>query len=540
MKKQIKIAFAMFACALFTFIFAGVYAAEPTIEMKTGGDFYVGEAQEFEITTVVPDGYEEVIVLGDGTISDESAIEKLEYYEVQNGQWYELETMFGEPTGFPLQNATSKFKVTFNKAGEYTVKYGVKKVEGGGVVAESTITLKVVDKSVRDVATADELTAAINDPIVKTINLTKDITTKGKTTITRDVTINGNGHKISIEKNTAGKWESLYVLQAYKCNVTISDITLTGGEAALLVQGGKVVAKGTIDVSGNEYGGIELAEKDSVLPNLDLTGAKLLNTTEAYKLPTIWEDPAINKNVLVTGTNYFEEVVIKAANGNDQNQYYLDVTNSVDKPENQLKDQIEAGKTDIAINVFDEDATISKEVINELKGTDATVTIYAMDYMIEFNAKDITEEFAKDLSLQIEVTEEQTFKSNVLKDVKADMIFIDLEYSGVLPKGTKITVRAGDFGFKKGDKFMLYYYNEATDSMELIAKEVVVDEYDYATIKINHASTYVLSASELLVKAPATNPNTSDMTMVIAIVLGSVAVLGFGYVAKSKMATSKK
>lgn len=541
MKKQIKIAFAMFACAALSFIFAGVYAADkPTINMTTGGDFYVGEAQDFTISTEVPDGYEEVIVLGDGVISDESAIEKLEYFEVKNSTWYELETMFGEPTGFPLKNATSKFKVTFNKAGEYTVTYGVKKVDGGEVIAENTIKIKVYGADERNVATAEELVSAINNADVKTINVTKDITTTGKTTIARDVTINGNGHKITIGKNTAAKWEGLYVLQAYKCNVTLKDITLTGGEAGLLVQGSKVIVKGTIDVSGNEYGGIELAKAGDAMPSLDLTNAKVVNTTEAYKLPTIWEDPAIDEDIVVIGDNNLEEIGIKAANGNNQDQYYLDQVNTADTPENQLKDQIDAGETDIVIDVFDTNATISKDVLNKLKGTDANVTIYSYDYVIEFNAKDMTDEFTKDLTLQIEVTDEQPFKSNVLKDVKADMVFIDLDYSGVLPKGTKITIRASDFGYKEGDKFMLYYYNPTTDAMELIAKEVVVDEYDYATIEIDHASTYVLSNAELPAKAPVANPNTSDMTMVIAISLGVIALVGFGYVTRTKLLTNKK
>ena len=233
-------------------------------------------------------------------------------------------------------------------------------------------------------------------------------------------------------------------------------------------------------------------------------------------------------------------IEVEAANGNNQFQYYIEPANSTNTPENQLKEQIEAGVTDIEIDVFNPDATISKEVLNELKGTDATVTIYSHDYMIEFNAKDMTEEFEKDLSLNIEVTDEQPFKSNVLKDVKAEMVFIDLEYSGVLPKGTKITIDASEYGYKEGDKFMLYYYNPTTDAMELIAKEVIVDGNGWATIEIDHASTYVLSSSELPVKAPATNQNTSDMTMVIAIALGVVAVVGFGYVAKVKFATSKK
>ena len=546
MKKQIKIAFGILACAVLTFIFAGVYAADkPTITMKADGEFYVGEPQTFSISTTVPEGYETVTVIGDGAISDTSAIEKLEYFEVNDGKggnWYILpeDTAFGGSTGFPLTNATSNFRVTFKTAGEYTVKYGVKKVEGGEVIAENTLKIKVTDKSVRDVASAEELVAAINDTTVKTINITKDITTKAKTTITRDLTINGNGHKIAIDTEDNTKWGGLYVLQAYKCDVVISDITLTGGNAALLVQGSKATLKGPIDVSGNGVGGIELAVKDSAIPSLDLTDAKLKNSTEAYKLPTIWDDPVIDEDVVVYGEDGFQIVEVDAANGNKQNQYYLDIVNIADTPDNQLKEQIESDADEIAILAPDADTKISKELLNELKeGPARDVTIYAQEYKIEFNTEDMTEEFVNDFSLQIEVSEEQPFKSDVLKDVKSDMVFIDLEYSGALPKGTKLTIVAENYGYEEGDKFMLYYYNPKTDAMELIAKEVVVDEDGFATIEINHASTYILSSAELPVKS-ATNPNTSDMTIVIAAVLGVVAVLGFGYVTKSKLLANKK
>ena len=93
---------------------------------------------------------------------------------------------------------------------------------------------------------------------------------------------------------------------------------------------------------------------------------------------------------------------------------------------------------------------------------------------------------------------------------------------------------------------MVYYYNPTSDNMELISKEVVVDEFGRATIKIDHASTYVLSTGELPVKSvstnntPPSNPNTSDMTMFVALTLAVIAVAGFGYVAKVKMSTNKK
>lgn len=542
MKKQFKIAFSMFAIAVLTLAFVGVYAADkPTITMTAAGDFFVGEAQEFSITTTVPDGYEEVMVIGDGAISDESAIQKLEYFEVNNGQWYVLDSMYGGSTGFPLKNATSKFRVTFKTAGDYTVTYGVKKVDGGEALAENTLKIKVVDKSVKDVSTEAELRAALDDTNVKTINITKDMTLAAKVNIVRDVTINGNSHKLSMDLEDNTVWGGHYILQAYRCNVTISDITLTGGNAGLLVNGAKVTVKGALDVSGNGFGGIEIAKSGEFAPSLDLTNATLKNTTEAYKLPTIWEDPSLEDEVVAESeeqTLWLEE--IEAANGNMQYQYYLDVGNSVDTPDNQLKEQIAADAEEISIVVNDENAVLSKEVLNTLKeGQEREIYVYLAnkdyDCGMMFNTKNITEDFTKDLDLNIDLGEKQPFKSDILKDVKTDMLFVDLKYSGKLPKGTKVVIDGSDFEYEEGDKFFVYYYNPKTDNMELISKEVVVDEHGTLMFEIDHASTYVLSKAELPVKSAPANPNTSDMSIVIAAVLGVVAVCGFVVVKKQKL-----
>ena len=81
--------------------------------------FVVGVPTEFTFTTTANDDKDKLVV-GNASFSDPSAIEKLEYYEPNNGQWYPLEGDFGPAQGFPLSDATSKFRVTFNKAGEYS------------------------------------------------------------------------------------------------------------------------------------------------------------------------------------------------------------------------------------------------------------------------------------------------------------------------------------------------------------------------------------------------------------------------------------
>lgn len=81
--------------------------------------FVVGVPTEFTFSTVA-NGHRGTMVKGIYTFSDPDAVEKLEYYEQQNGQWYVLNGPFGPDDGFPMSDATSRFRVTFKKAGTYS------------------------------------------------------------------------------------------------------------------------------------------------------------------------------------------------------------------------------------------------------------------------------------------------------------------------------------------------------------------------------------------------------------------------------------
>lgn len=530
MKKGFKLFIGMLVVVVMALPFANA-VAQPTITMNTNGDFYIGESQEFSITTEVPEGYDSVTVVGEGGISDPSAIEKLEYFEVKNNTWYELpaDSEFGGSSGFPLTNATSKFRVTFSKAGNYEVNYAVKDVTTQKVIASNKLTIVVNDKSVKKVTNEAELRAALADRNVKTINVANDFVVAAKVNITRDVTINGNSHKITMNLADKTTWGGHYVLQAYKANVTIKNLSLNGGNAGLLVNGANVVLNGTIDVSDNGFGGIELTGAN---PTIDLSNVTLVNNTEAYLLPTLWTDPKM-ENVKVDYKGF--QACIEVNKGDHlQDQYYLNVENSLGNADEQIKQQMNSNDPLIEVITKDDDV-ISVDVLNALKnGPEKTVNIYTDTAIISFNTKDMKEEFTTDLKLKVVISEEQPFESDVLKDSKANILFIDLEYSGILPENTKISFLV-DGKYNQGDKVFLYYYNPETDKVELVAKDVEIGEYGVATIEIDHASTYFLSSEELTAGEDIKNPNTSDITMYIVAILSVVALSGFAYVAKMKM-----
>ncbi len=148
------------------------------------------------------------------------------------------------------------------------------------------------------VNTESEFKSALADQSITDIIIGKDIDTTEKINITRPVTIEGNNHTLKYvgtfgsDKSPSNKvWGGIYILQVYKTMATIRNIKLTGGNAALLVNGGQVKLEGTIDVSGNGFGGIELGQGAGVesVARLDMDkDTNIVNTTESSDTPTLW------------------------------------------------------------------------------------------------------------------------------------------------------------------------------------------------------------------------------------------------------------
>lgn len=100
--------------------------------------------------------------------------------------------------------------------------------------------------------------------------------------------------KIEITDATSD-WNSLYELQVYNVSgVTLKDLTLSGGNAGLLVNGATVALDGIINVSDNSFGGIEVSKGVDVTNTPKLTGdvSNLINYDESSTCPTIWIDGA--------------------------------------------------------------------------------------------------------------------------------------------------------------------------------------------------------------------------------------------------------
>ena len=181
-------------------------------------------------------------------------------------------------------------------------------------------------ESVREVTNETELNAALDDSTVTTIKLANDITTTAKINIMRDVTIDGNGKKITLEGDHSS-WDSTYVLQAYTVNVTLKNIALSGANGGLLINGANVTVEGTLDVSGNHFGGIELGMGDNVTdyPVVNFDNATIINTTESKTVPTIWSD-GVDQDKVTVKYNGIEAAAYQTVKG--QVQLFLDENNT--------------------------------------------------------------------------------------------------------------------------------------------------------------------------------------------------------------------
>lgn len=192
-------------------------------------------------------------------------------------------------------------------------------IVGSFFVASSA---KALIKDPASVSSQSELQKEL-DNNVGTIIISNDFDVTSTVLISHPVTIKGNGKTISFAGNDRDVWSTThnpYIFQVYNTdNVVIENITLTHGNAGLFVNDSKVRLEGEIDVSGNGYGGIESTNTKAVL---DLSDATLKNSTEAFGLPTVWEDGTTGTTV----NNFVGTTSLTAKSG--QFQYYLVASNA--------------------------------------------------------------------------------------------------------------------------------------------------------------------------------------------------------------------
>ena len=111
-----------------------------------------------------------------------------------------------------------------------------------------------------------------------------------------------------------------YGIKVYTDGSVLENVTVTGANAGIQIAADTIL-KGTINVSGNEWGGIEVKDGATLTLGKD---AALVNTTETHDHPTVWIDPDETGVVAHNGKLTAAKVMV----GTDEKQYfYVDAAN---------------------------------------------------------------------------------------------------------------------------------------------------------------------------------------------------------------------
>lgn len=105
-------------------------------------------------------------------------------------------------------------------------------------------------------------------------------------------------------------------------------------------------------------------------------------------------------------------------------------------------------------------------------------------------------------------------------------LVIDFAHSGKLPEGTKVTIYVGD-KFKENESLSLYFYNTKTKKLELVSKDIKVDEYKEVEFALDHCSSYVLTVN-------SNNAQTGAMNVVLYVIIAVSSLAGIAFLAKRK------
>ncbi|WP_343749113.1 cell wall-binding repeat-containing protein, partial [Metaclostridioides mangenotii] len=184
--------------------------------------------------------------------------------------------------------------------------------------------------SVANVSELGELEKALEDTSIKTINIKESIGKINKIIeVNRKVTINGNGNMLKftdvinnitsnpevgtarngllitnggsgtkiddlkVEMTPKEGWQGVYGIQVYNAkNVTLNDVSSSGADGGILVNGSEVTLAGTVNVSGNEFGGIEVSKgtADGIGEPKLTVNATVTYAEESKTMPVIWID----------------------------------------------------------------------------------------------------------------------------------------------------------------------------------------------------------------------------------------------------------
>ena len=114
------------------------------------------------------------MVLGTFYFDDPSAIDTLEYWDVNTNTWKAFMGDFGlATTGFPLTDATSQFRVKFAKFGDFAVTIGIKLFGTDEYLCTTSTEISVENAKIEGVTVTPVSDVIFNENVYKVTDLIK-------------------------------------------------------------------------------------------------------------------------------------------------------------------------------------------------------------------------------------------------------------------------------------------------------------------------------------------------------------------------------
>ena len=247
------------------------------------------------------------------------------------------------------------------------------------------------------------------------------------------------------------------------------------------------------------------SEKDVTYPDGKLHGTLEIDQyveTGVFKLRYMYlRDVAENQqyyNASGNNPDYALPDVVKAT------QFHVfntipDVTTSVANPG--FIDKLESAEDNAYIVAdYSGDATLTEAAFNAIAGTDKTLDLASEGITWRFNGNDITEDI-KPIDLKVSITpveEEGSENGEAIADQLKDNPGVVMKFAenGTLPGKATIQVKV-DYAMREylgsDENLCVYYYNNETGKLELIAEDLKVVNDTYVEFSITHCSYYVLA-----------------------------------------------
>lgn len=223
----------------------------------------------------------------------------------------------------------------------------------------SLIPSEPVDPNAKEVSTPEELASACSDVDTTSITFKNNMTISSQITPVGSLVIDGAGHEVTANityddpngygagvrfvaandgseiknitvigpNSTNPGWdEGEYALKIYGAGtIKVTDCKFNNANAGIMVHDSNAIFEGNIDVSGNEFGGIEVSKGATLTINGTIT-----NSTEAPDRPTLWTNGSDNPVGVINGS-FAGSLTSKFIEEKNQTYYYINPENAADK-----------------------------------------------------------------------------------------------------------------------------------------------------------------------------------------------------------------